>query len=209
MKIKVVVVDLELSRRAKRVAVMIAVSLVALTGGAIAYASLSAPLHTWAAGDTLTAADLNNNFSNLTSLDTRIKTLEGPVSRVELTGIGALSTSQGVFVAVPYATKTFDDLGEYDTSTSRFTPKAAGDYEVCSWVWAASGSNFELDLFVTGARQKPFAGTGSATGGVFGGCLVSRLAAGDYLDVRVLQNAAGTGSFTNGIWDWMTISRLR
>jgi hypothetical protein len=158
MKIKVVVVDLELSRRAKRVAVMIAVSLVALTAGAIAYASLSAPVRTWASKDVLTADDLNKNFSNLASLDTRIEALEAPVSRVELTGIGTLSLSQGVFVAVPYSTKTFDNLGEYDTSTSRFTAKAAGDYELCSWVWAATGSNFELDLFVNGNRTKTVRG---------------------------------------------------
>ena len=69
MKIKLVVVDLELSTRAKRLAAALAIPLLVLGGGAVAYASVP---HTWNDGDTLTAADLNTNFADL---DTRVMAL--------------------------------------------------------------------------------------------------------------------------------------
>jgi hypothetical protein len=63
MKLKVVIVDLEVSPRFKKWALRIAVPLgVLLGGGAIAWA---AGLHAWNTGDTLQAADLNGNFSYL------------------------------------------------------------------------------------------------------------------------------------------------
>jgi hypothetical protein len=63
MKLKVVVVDLEVSARTKRWALGIGVPLALLLGGsAIAWA---AGLHTWNTGDTLQAADLNANFQAL------------------------------------------------------------------------------------------------------------------------------------------------
>src|SRR5579862_2553811 len=73
MKIKLIVVDLELSRRARRLAVMSVVGALAMGAAAIAYASVP---RTWNDGDTLTAADLNGNFS---ALDNRVATLEGGI----------------------------------------------------------------------------------------------------------------------------------
>jgi hypothetical protein len=70
MKIKLVVVDLELSPRARRIVAATLVPAVVLSGGAIAYAGT---LHAWADGDTLTATDLNGNFKDL---DGRVSTLE-------------------------------------------------------------------------------------------------------------------------------------
>lgn len=77
MKFKLVVVDLEMSHRARHLAAIVVASLVALAGGAIAYASLSSPPRIWNVGDVLGASDLNAAFSNLSALDTRITTLEG------------------------------------------------------------------------------------------------------------------------------------
>jgi microcystin-dependent protein len=65
MKIKIVVVDLELSRRAKHAGAAVAVALLAVGAGAVAYASVP---KTWADGETLTAADLNANFAALNAL---------------------------------------------------------------------------------------------------------------------------------------------
>lgn len=62
MKMKIVVIDLELSRRTKRLAAAAVVAAIAIGAGAIAYASVP---HTWNDGDTLNAADLNANFAAL------------------------------------------------------------------------------------------------------------------------------------------------
>ena len=65
MKIKVYVIDMEIPARIKRWALGIGIpAAMVLGGGAIAYA---AGLVTWTSGETLQAADLNNNFSYLQS----------------------------------------------------------------------------------------------------------------------------------------------
>jgi len=79
MKLKLVVVDLELSKRAKRTLVAALVPALVLGGGAIAYAS---NLHVWADGDTLNATDLNGDFSQL---DGRLVKLEGQPAPVTIT----------------------------------------------------------------------------------------------------------------------------
>ena len=70
MKLKLVVVDLELSKRAKRIAVAALVPVLVIAGGAIAYANVP---HSFKDGDVLNAADLNGNFD---ALDQRITKLE-------------------------------------------------------------------------------------------------------------------------------------
>jgi formylglycine-generating enzyme required for sulfatase activity len=71
MKLKLVVMDLELSKRAKRIAAGVLVPVLVIAGGAIAYANVP---HTWKDGDTLNATDLNGNFS---AVDQRLLALEG------------------------------------------------------------------------------------------------------------------------------------
>jgi hypothetical protein len=71
MQFKVVVVDLEIPPRAKRLLLRVALPVaILLGGGALAYANVP---KTWAPGETLTAADLNGNFS---ALDARVTALE-------------------------------------------------------------------------------------------------------------------------------------
>jgi hypothetical protein len=74
VKLKVVVIDLELSPRARRIASAVALGLLFGGVGAIAVARVrdTAP-HTWSDGETLTAADLNASFS---ALDSRVAMLE-------------------------------------------------------------------------------------------------------------------------------------
>jgi hypothetical protein len=70
MKLKLVVVDLEISPRAKRIALRIGLPLLVLGVASAAFASVPV---TFTAGSTLHAADLNSNFS---ALDARITALE-------------------------------------------------------------------------------------------------------------------------------------
>lgn len=68
MKVRVYVIDFAIPHRVKRWALRLGIPLAGLTGlSAIAYASLP---KMWAANDTLTASDLNNNFN---ALDARIR----------------------------------------------------------------------------------------------------------------------------------------
>jgi hypothetical protein len=78
MKLKIVILDLEIPRRVKKWGLWIGVPVTLLLGGgAIAYAST---LVTWSKGQTLTASDLNGNFSSLQSeiaaLQTSVSTLQ-------------------------------------------------------------------------------------------------------------------------------------
>lgn len=70
MRLKVVIVDLELSRLERRIMAAIAISVLVLAGGALAYAAVP---RSWNSGDTLTAMDLNANFA---SLDIRVTAIE-------------------------------------------------------------------------------------------------------------------------------------
>jgi hypothetical protein len=71
MKLKVYVVDVELSPRVKKWAWRMGALLLVLGGAAVA---LAGPLHTWKTGDVLNADDLNRSFSDL---DGRTTALEG------------------------------------------------------------------------------------------------------------------------------------
>lgn len=71
MKLKLAVLDLELSSRQKRI-IAGCIGAACLVSGGWAFAGAS--LHTWKSGELLTAADLNGNFANH---DNRISTLEG------------------------------------------------------------------------------------------------------------------------------------
>jgi hypothetical protein len=86
VKLKVVIVDLELSSRAKQLLLRIGVPLaLVLGGGTLAYAGGWTVPHQWGVGapdgTTLTAAALNENFAALADagagLDLRVTTLEG------------------------------------------------------------------------------------------------------------------------------------
>lgn len=82
MKIKLVVIDLEVPRRIKRagLAILAAGAVVLATSSGV-FAAVPAIPHMWNDGDTLTAADLNGAFTALdthvTDVDSRVTTLEG------------------------------------------------------------------------------------------------------------------------------------
>ncbi len=90
MKLKVVVVDLELTHRQKRVATGSIALAVALAAGA----ALADVPKTFVAGETLRAADLNANF---TALDNRLTAEETKAAPARAVGtIGAVSYSIGM-----------------------------------------------------------------------------------------------------------------
>lgn len=117
---------------------------------------------------------------------------------VSVTGISTFAVAAGTFTKVPYATELYDDADEYDTTTNRFTPKAAGDYLVCASI---TGPNqFEIDLFVNEQRHGGF---GFSSTSIVEGCRAVHLAVGDYVDVRVYST---TMTYTtNADYDYLTI----
>lgn len=72
MKIKMLLIDLELTRLQKRILAGLAVP--CIIGGLAAVASADVP-HSWRSGELLTAADLNANFE---ALDERLTDLQSP-----------------------------------------------------------------------------------------------------------------------------------
>ena len=91
MKVKIYVVDMELSPRARRIARRVlglgALSLILVLGGTIAWGAVP---KAWIDGDVLTAKDLNDNFN---ALDARAATLESTVAgqATQLAGLPALA----------------------------------------------------------------------------------------------------------------------
>jgi hypothetical protein len=71
MKLKIVIVDLEIPPRVKKWGLRLGIPVLVLSVAAVA---LAAPLHTWNTGDVLQATDLNGNFNNLQSQITAIQT---------------------------------------------------------------------------------------------------------------------------------------
>jgi len=104
VKLKVYVIDLEIPARFKKWALRVGV-LTALLGGA-AVALAAGPLHVWATGDTLTADDLNGNFSNLQAQISSSWVPSGPsgehlhnANPSGLVGIGTATPSAALDVA--------------------------------------------------------------------------------------------------------------
>jgi hypothetical protein len=138
VKLKVVVIDLEMSPTLKRWLLRGAVGL-SLAGAALAYA---APAHVWKEGDALTAEHLNAAFADL---DTRLSAIDGRVGKLEaevnVAGSAFLATRttaqdipHGGDTTLVFNQEYFDEADEYDPSTGVFTPKTSGFYEVgCSW----------------------------------------------------------------------------
>lgn len=127
MKLKLVVIDLELSTRAKRIAAGVLVPVLVLAGGAIAYANVP---HTWSNGDTLEAADLNGNF---TSLDQRVTALEANTptyltTASNVTGTAAFETDfvyQGMSLVLTPGTWLVQGFGSVMTTVNPDTVQIA------------------------------------------------------------------------------------
>jgi hypothetical protein len=161
MKIKLVVLDLELSRRTKRMAAAAAIAVLAVGAGAVAYAN--AP-HAWSDGDTLTAVDLNGNFA---ALDGRITALEQPAPRSAV--LAHKTTAQTVAAntgsVLTFGSESFDVNNEFDPATGSFTAKRDGYYHVdcaalfngadagCITLYISQGGSSVAETFSCGPLQ--------------------------------------------------------
>ena len=126
MKLKVVIVDLEIPPRVKRWALRVGIPLgVVLGGGAVAWA---AGLVTWTTGTTLTAADLNTNFSYVQGEITPTAYGTRTPSAFKATVTTATSIPSGPSTSVVFDNLEYDLGGEYSTTTGTFTVAHAGVY---------------------------------------------------------------------------------
>jgi hypothetical protein len=100
MKIKVYVLDLEIPRKTKRIALLLSAPLVVLIGlGAIAYATVP---NIFTSGEALSSAQMNANFGNL---DGRLTAIEGLLATATADGgyalgatyCGATAATEGSF----------------------------------------------------------------------------------------------------------------
>ncbi len=83
MKLKIVIVDLEIPRKTKRIALLAGIPLALLLGsGALVYANVK---HTFAAGDPLSATTMNENFADL---DSRLTAAEAKAAALDNTVYG-------------------------------------------------------------------------------------------------------------------------
>ena len=132
MKLKIYVIDFEIPARVK--AWGIRIGILALLLGSAAVAIAAGPLHVWATGDTLQAADLNGAFKNL---DDRVTALEGQAhapsafhaTLTAATSIPANAITKVIFDHVDYdLAKTAGAASEYNAVTGTFAPNAGGVY---------------------------------------------------------------------------------
>jgi hypothetical protein len=192
MKLKVVVVDLELPPRVKRWGIRLGIPIFMLSVAALAYAAPTWKV--WNTGDTLQAADLNGNFS----------ILQGQVHvpsgfRAELTTTATVPNAARTTVKFDHV--LYDEESEFTAATGTFSPKQAGTYLVqCSLCFNATASavygtqvqnnGMEISGFNAEASVAGEASS-SATSGVFA------LEAGDSLICDADQLSGATQSIAN------------
>jgi len=148
LKLKLYVFDFEIPARVKRNALKIGIPVaLILGGGALAYAQ---GLVSWSSGQTLTAANLNGNFSYLQGQITTAALAPRTPSAFRAT----LSSTSGITIPSQSNTKVvFDnvlfDLGsEYSASTGIFTPQNAGVYLITCGVEYLPGSFTEFGAVI-------------------------------------------------------------
>ncbi|MGH7298636.1 MAG: C1q-like domain-containing protein [Polyangiaceae bacterium] len=211
MKIKVVVVDLEIPPRTKKWGLRIGIpAVVLLAGGAIAYA---AGMVTWSSGQTLTASDLNNNFSYLQGEIAALQGQAHPASGFRATLTTPTSVPQGNGTQVPFNNELFDLGDEYNATTGVFTPKNAGIYLVmCALQYEgqAPGAAGGWDVHIADGTNEiirtdvPVGPQGSVETAV-----LTQLAAGDAVSCVTYQTTSGSQALNVALADGDTFSAAR
>lgn len=210
MKLKVVIIDLEIPPRVKKWALRIGIPTVALLGGgALAYAE---GLVTWSSGQTLHATDLNDNF---TYLQGEIAALQGqvhPASAFRATLSNATNIANNTSTQIVFNNVLFDLGGEYDAAAGVFTPKNAGTYLVMCDLEVASGATnggWYVDIF---DGQNAVIGTAVAANAYAGSVeteALTQLAAGDAVSCSALEETGGNQSLYLGYTGHNTFSATR
>lgn len=121
--------------------------------------------------------------------------------------------SDGAYHKVNFPTELYDIENEYDPTTSRFTTKENGFYNVNTNVMLDSltaGSTAYLSLRVNGLEKYRLSGGSQAATGfyIMGGARILKLVKGDYVEVFVMSsqncNVLGDNAFTS-----LSVSRIR
>jgi hypothetical protein len=192
MKLKVVIVDLEIPPRVKRWALRVGIPLgVVLGGGAVAWA---AGLVTWTTGTTLTAADLNNNFAYLQSEITTTAYGARTPSAFHATLSTPTTIASGTNTSVVFDTLEYDLGSEYSTTAGTFTVAHGGVYLVHCGVSYSSPATADWyaqlvkngAIYVASSWALTTIGAGDAAPS-FDGML--HLAAGDVLKCSTFQSS--------------------
>lgn len=228
MKIKVVTVDLELSRRQKLVGAAVAMLLVPM-GVAVA-----APPNTFVAGATLTAADLNENFAALDTdvtalkasvadLDPAVTALEASVTALQAAGHpksafrAIRTTSQNIPTNTPtpitFDTEQFDVGNEGTPANGQFTAAAAGIYQVqcSSHLTSGTGAGPIYSMFVIKNGVEIQGEDRHASSGSYLSIVASslvQLAAGDVVNCAFFHTSGATVSLTPGTRTHFSVARV-
>jgi hypothetical protein len=213
MKLKIVVIDLEIPPKVKKWGLRISIPLAVLLGGsAIAWA---ATLHTWNTGDTLQATDLNGNFA---ALQAEITALQKPASGFHAHLTKPLMVQSGATPTVVFDSVDFDLGSEYTVANGFFTVKQAGTYLLnCSLEYAAAGtvSGWSAILVKNASSEIDADDVQSTTYSDFNGGITARvttiaqLAAGDFVTCEAAQGTSGLQGINEGASDRDEFSAAR
>ncbi|MFO0551344.1 MAG: hypothetical protein U0271_23340 [Polyangiaceae bacterium] len=211
MKLKLVVLDLELTRVQKLVGAFVVAGLA--TAGALASVA-RADVTPFQSGQVLTANDLNANFTALdmavNGLDGRVTTVEGDVTDLdgrvgvlEQPTVSAFKATRSIGLSVPSTTPTgigydielFDKNGEYDPATGAFKPKQAGIYfiQCASFVTATQALPAILTTIIIRNNVELFAVDHQSTANTYQGQVTStitELAANDTVNCGFFHTAS-------------------
>jgi hypothetical protein len=194
MKLKVVIVDLEIPPKVKRWGLRLGIPAVVLTIAAVA---LAGPLHAWNQGDTLDATDLNGNFSNLQGQITTATFGTRPPSAFHASLQTATSLPSGTSTVIAFDSVEFDLAGEYDKTTGTFTATNKGVYSLHCGVefrTPTTNSNWAAVMFKSGTQlaasdidvQAGTSGLSTAVDGLY------QLNAGDSITCAGFQNSGAS-----------------
>jgi len=206
MKLRIVTVDLQLTPTQKRVGIFLAALAIGGVGASVAMATVP---HQFTAGQTLKAAELNENFKSLDdgvdALDARVTTLEAepppPLSGFKALRTAAQSIPNSVPIHLNFDTEEFDYADEYNPATGKFTVKVAGVYAIqCASHVTAPGSGGILSSFIVKNGAELF-DTDEANGGTYQtevASTVASLAVGDAIECQFFHTTGTNVALTAG-----------
>lgn len=179
---------------------------------------------TRAAGATTLNGDNTQNYLilKLRSSGVQVATSESIAARYK-TAAGQ-SIANASTPVIDFGTKEFDDVGSVTTGGSwKFTPNAAGKFEVCvrvryanGQVWTATTSYAAAYLYKNGSSYSalgevffPATTTPSNSGPHLPGCDVIKLLSTDFIDVRTAHNESSARTLLGSdAHNWITIKRV-
>jgi C1q domain len=227
MKVKLVVIDLEIPPSVKKWGIRLGIPLAVLIGGSgLAWAAM---LHTWNNGDPLKADDLNGNFAALQGeiaalqqstaalqqSTTGLQQVTHPPSafRAYLTTVGGLNVGNGAQTPIQFNQVDYDLAHEYDPGSGKFTAANSGVYLVsCEFFGFAAGDAgvFSATLFRNGTGDDlqvdadDVQNSSTTTSLTSHAMAVLNLKQGDYLICSLYQTTGGNITLGNSSFSQRT-----